>query len=349
MLQHHDPLRVGTTPDPARTSEEGCVAAVDIGGTNLRVAIADGQGQILARWSASTVGVREPELVIDLIHKGVLCALSATKYSLADLKAIGAGAPGITDTDRGVVIATSYLLGWRDIHFRDLLESAFNVPAAVDNDVNLGALGEHWMGSARGTESFVFLAIGTGLGAGIMLEGELFRGSRWTAGEVGYMLVPGTSTAPIEPGQPGALEGLVGGEGIRTQWRELWDQGGIPLSRDLSATEIFDHAVQGDLSAKIILEKTASMLAYAVYNIWLIFSCPLFVLGGAIGLHPALAASIRAQLQGLRPGVQPKLELSSLAADAQLFGAIRLALDLAHNPQTAARGKQTKLIETALG
>ncbi len=105
-----------------------------------------------------------------------------------------------------------------DVPFQSLLESAFHIPAAVENDVRMAALGEHWMGAARGIPNFVFLAIGTGIAAGIFANGTLLRGSNCTAGEVGYMYVPGASEAIAQRGTPGSLEIAIGGEGIRRHW-----------------------------------------------------------------------------------------------------------------------------------
>lgn len=117
------------------------------------------------------------------------------------LKSIAAGAPGITDVNEGIVIATSYLMGWRDVPLRALLEDALHIPAAVDNDVNLAAIGESWCGAAKDEQNFVFLAIGTGIGAGIVLNGSPYRGTNWAAGEIGYMLVPGIPDIPGRAGQ----------------------------------------------------------------------------------------------------------------------------------------------------
>lgn len=329
MLQH-EPTH-SAAPPPERPASQGnsCVAGIDIGGTNLRIALADMNGQVLVQRSASTAGVRGAAAVASLIREGVLALLEQSGRPLSCLRAVAAGAPGITDVDAGVVIATSYLMGWRDVPLRALLESTLGVPAAIDNDVNLGAIGESWLGAGREARDFVFLALGTGVGAGIILNGEIFRGTYWTAGEVGYMLVPGISTEPADPGQPGALESMIGGEGIRAQWQKLWDASSLSLPRDLRATEIFDHAVQGSAPAQAILHQTAQLLAYAIYNMGLLFNCPLVVLGGRVGLHPALLEATRDSLARLRGGSQPHLALSSLTTDAQLMGAIRVALDLA--------------------
>jgi len=99
------------------------------------------------------------------------------------------------------------------VPLRSMLESAFRIPAAVENDVRLGAIGENWKGAARGVRDFVFLAIGTGIAAGIFVNGKLMRGMHFTAGEVGYMHVPGTPEQPAKQGEPGSLESIIGGEG----------------------------------------------------------------------------------------------------------------------------------------
>ena len=106
--------------------------------------------------------------------------------------------------DEGIVIATSYLMGWRDVPLRALLEARLGVPAAVENDVNTAAIAESQIGAGQGMRDFVFLAVGTGIGAGIVLNGRLFHGMNWSAGEIGYMLVPGTSVKPVETGRAGS-------------------------------------------------------------------------------------------------------------------------------------------------
>jgi glucokinase len=307
----------------------GYVAGVDIGATNLRLALADMTGVIMARWSSSTAGIRSADAVISLICDGVKNLLREVSAPDHALKTVAAGAPGITDVDAGIVIATSYLLGWRNVPLRSLLEDALGVPAAVDNDVNLAAIGESWGGAAKGVCDFVFLAIGTGIGASIVLDGKPFRGTNWAAGEIGYMLVPGTSDMPGNHGEPGVLESLIGGEGIRTQWQKQWRADRTALPKDLAATQIFDHAFAGDPLAQTILEQTARMLSHAIYNMALVLNCPLFVLGGGVGIHPALCSATKSMLEQLNMRSQPQLTRSALGSDAQLMGALRLALDTA--------------------
>jgi glucokinase len=320
----------------AQAPADAYVIGVDIGGTSLRLALADGNGTIVGRWGGSTTGARDAATVVRLIREGVDALLREASLPEDAVCAIGAGAPGVTDVDSGVVIATSYLLGWRNVPLREMLEAEFGVPAAVDNDVNLAAIGEYAAGAAQGTSDFVFVAIGTGIGAGIVLNGQLHRGSIWTAGEIGYMLVPGASEAPVERGKPGAIEGMVGGEGIKAQWQSRWDESLTTLAKDAAATEIFDHALDGNALAQEVLQLAARTLGYALYNTSLILNPPLFVLGGSVGIHPALADAVRPVLEERRARVQPRLIQSALGGDAQLIGAVFLAIETANKRPVVA-------------
>lgn len=325
-------------PSPA-AKDAGYVAGIDIGGTNLRLALADMAGTVVGKWSSSTVGIRGPEAVVALVGDGVEQLLQNVPAPRGALNAVAAGAPGITDVDSGIVIATSYLMGWRDVPLRTLLEDALGAPATVDNDVNLAAVGEYWRGAAQQVSDFVFLGIGTGVGASIVLDGALFRGHGWAAGEIGYMLVPGTPRIHRNPGDPGALESMIGGEAIKSQWHNLWQQEKTTLPKDLTATEIFDHALAGDPIARSVLEQAACMLADTIYNIHLILNCPLFVLGGGVGIHSGLRSATEEMLARLNMRGEPQLMTSALGVDAQIMGAIRQALDVATLEPTLFAGE----------
>jgi glucokinase len=143
------------------------------------------------------------------------------------------------------------------------------------------------------------------------------------------MLVPGVSAAPVADDAPGALEEIVGGEGIRRQWQSVWREGATTLTREATATQIFDRALQHDSLAEAVLDRTSRTLAYAIYNISLVLNCPLFVLGGSVGLHPALAEATCAILREQNARVQPRVAASSLGKEAQLTGAIFRAIEIA--------------------
>lgn len=310
-------------------ADYGYVAAVDIGGTNLRLVVADMAGAIVGKWTGSTVGASSPGQVVQLIRKGVKEIQAQAGVQAGSLLAVAAGAPGVTDSKNGVVLLTSYLGGWKDVPLGKLLQDALGAPAVIENDVRLGAVGERWKGSARGLDNFVFLAIGTGIAAGICVNGELLHGPEFAAGEVGYLVVPGTPEAGAREGAPGPLESVIGGEGIKAQWRQFTQQMDGDASSDLSATDIFDRALEGDENARRVLDRTAKMLAHAVYNISVVLNCPHFILGGGVGTSAILRDAAESVLESYTEPARPKLCLSSLGPDAQLIGAVRLALDAA--------------------
>ena len=319
-------------------TEHAYLLGIDIGGTNLRVALADTAGKILAHTSSGTANVRDSHRIVAKICECTDQLLEDVGIVRDAIAYVGAGAPGVTNAETGVVIATSYLMGWRDVPLKLMLEEALGVSAAVDNDVNLAALGESFFGAASGTPDFVFLAVGTGVGAGILLKGELFQGAAWTAGEIGYMLVPGVTEEPADPGQPGPLESLAGGEGLRLRWLSLWDAARTTLPQNLTATQIFDGAVAGDPLANSLLDRAAHTLACAIFNMTLVLNTPLFILGGSVGLHAALRDRIQNFVDIHARRLHPRVVLSGLGSDAQLMGAIRLAQLMAEHKSPTTAG-----------
>ncbi len=325
-------LKIDSRSVPPRINASyGHVIAVDIGGSNLRIALADMKGFVLGKWTASTNRTSSPAAVIQEIRKGVDQLLQPCGVPHKTLLAAAVGAPGATNRDAGLVVATSYLGGWKNVPLGSLLEAELRIPVVVENDVKLGAIGENWMGAARGVRDFVFLAIGTGIAAGIFVDGQLVHGPEWVAGEVGYMIVPGTPDAPAKHGTPGSLESMIGGEGVRQQWLSEGGQPRAKGAQELSATGIFYHALAGDARAKRVLDQSARILAYAVYNISTVLNSSLFVLGGGVGMNGPLLGATQRILEPYTQPSRPKLITSALGEDAQLIGAVRLALDTAES------------------
>jgi glucokinase len=321
------------------------VLAVDLGGTTLRIALADMNGTILGKWSGSSRSASSPEQVIALIRVGMERVTRQAGLPMKAVKVVAAGNPGITDVDAGIVISAPNLKNWRNVPFRNLLESALGIAAVVENDVNLAAMGENWRGAARDVSNFVFLALGTGIGAGIYLNGEIIHGADWAAGEVGYMHVPGTPDTAFALDKEGSLESVIGGRGIEQAWRNKLRDTKKKLHRNLpaslSATEIFELGREGDPIAAEILNRVSHILADAILNISLIVNCSLVVLGGGVGLSTALYDMTRRRLDR-NELLRPQLVLSTLGQDAQLVGAVRLALDLVEVPVAGARKQSSR-------
>ena len=322
------------SPQSAANTADRIVLGIDIGGSNLRLALADSNAKILHTWAQDLRQTPDPASVVSLIKQGAHALLSQAALPYSNLAACAAGVPGITDTDRGIVLATSYLLGWRDVPLRAFLEEALRIPAAIDNDVNIAALGE-FHATAHGTRNFVFLAIGTGIGSGIVINGQVHRGETFSAGEIGYMLVPGVSEIPADKDMPGALEDRIGGTGIQEQWRTLWNPERTQLPNDAAPTTIFTEAASGGALASELMNSSARILAYAIYNTALILNCRLFVLGGGAGTHPAFLACVQQHVNARNPYAPITVLPSTLGPAAQLAGAVHVALEIA-NRHTAA-------------
>ncbi len=305
------------------------MAAADIGGTRLRMMLADLGGAVVAEWSA-VLGEegKTPAAVGAMIQQGlmVMCEDSGTPANR--VLHLTAGAPGITNAMTGVVLSAPNLTAWHEVPLREVLQRVTGLPVAVENDTNLAASGEYARGVARGVEDFVFIAVGTGVGAGIFLRGELHRGAQWCAGEMGYFGVSGRVREPTRMRHTGQLEGLIGGGGIEQEWRKRLDQRPAPVRAGLGtlrANQILDLARDGDPLAAEVVTDVAGLLADAVLDVSLLLNPALVVLGGGVGSHAELCRATEALLQR-HEFARPALRSSSLGTGAQLFGAISVSI-----------------------
>jgi glucokinase len=325
------PTSGGRPPEMLRfCSEHRFVAGADIGGTRLRMMLADLGGKPVAQFRVKlSPGEKDPASVCGLVHEGLLRMLSDAGVALDRVLEIAIGAPGVTDVERGIVLSAPNLTGWVDVPLAGMFEKRAGVPAVTENDVNLAALGEHWRGAAAGVDDFLFVAIGTGIGAGVFVKGQLYQGARWSAGEIGYLGVPGLPREPVDLEKPGQLERVVGGAGIEQLWREQLRKSGraeeTPLT-GLRGSEIFDRVQEhSDPDAIAVLRYAARVLADALATVSLVFNPGLIVLGGGLGAHPCLQKEIERELAGSN-FPHPTVRTSLLGTEAQLFGAVALAL-----------------------
>jgi len=321
-------------------ARHGYVIGVDIGGCYVRLALADLNGTVVGRRKAVLRADRSPKAVTEIIGAAVLQLLQQHKVPAKKVFELVAGAPGITDVTAGRVLSAPNLNDWHDVPFRDLLQKETQIPTTIDNDVNLGALGESWQGAARGIANFVFLAVGTGVGAGIVVNNMLHYGANWSAGEVGYMLLPSLcSDAPTTDGL-GALENAVGGKVIERAWADL--SGSSGAEKAARATDVFEMPAGGDQRARGLLLHVAEQLAMAVTNLSLVLDLSLVVLSGGVGGHEALLQAMRRRLER-NEFARPQLVISSLRGEAQIYGAIWLGLQVAQ-----ATGFRRRAIESGV-
>ncbi len=325
----------GRPPELLRfNAGHGFVAAADIGGTRLRMMLADLNGAVQASWSTILPAMgKTPAAICSLIHDGLKAMCHEVGATTDKVLHLTAGAPGITNVADGVVLSAPNLTDWIQVPLRDMLRHETGVPAIVENDTNLAAVGEHWRGAAEDIDNFVFIALGTGVGAGIFLRGQLHHGAQWCAGEIGYFGVRGQQREVMHVRQTGQLERVIGGIGIETRWREALLQASPSLPSEaagLNASQIFDLARDGDPLAVDVLLYVATLLSDVIADIALLLNPSIVVLGGGVGSHPELCRVTQSILQK-HEFAQPQLRSSALGTQAQLYGALSLSVAAAES------------------
>ncbi|HLJ60187.1 MAG TPA: ROK family protein [bacterium] len=306
----------------------GYVIGVDVGGSHLAGAIADLSGRVVHTVNVPIV-LEGSSLAAQRLYDAVRALLDASGVPSTRVRAIGVGVPGVT---RGGVVVHAPAVGWRDVALAAELETRFGAPAVVENDANMVALGEFWFGAAQGTRSAVCVVIGTGIGAGIILEGELYRGRREAAGEVGFTVFDrryvGTPFTEF-----GCLETFAAGPGIARRARQVVARGGggriVELAGapdGISALHVFAAARDGDPDAREIVADTADALAVAVANIGALLDPDMIVLGGGVMRSADLMLDrIRAHVAAALPG-GPAIVRAELGDQGTVMGAVARAL-----------------------
>jgi len=303
---------------PAANDRHGVVVGIDIGGTKTALMATDvATGNDLATDQFSTETDAGPEAMIAALVERIEALLAQAGRSRDDLRAVGVAIPGLVALDTGRVIAAGNLTGWFDIPLRDILNRKLGVPIFVDQDAKVAALGEKWRGGAREINNFVFLALGTGIGAGVVINGRLHRGFHNASGGRGDFMM-GREFLGQERGNHGNLELLVGGRAIRVEAKEQRDEA-------ISAAEAL-KAANGDDRLADIAERVADYVAMAVIGITALLDPEAIVFGGgtsAAGEDLLDPVRIRVERE-LKD--RPVLMRSVLGTEAQLHGAVFGAL-----------------------
>jgi len=302
------------------------VIGIDLGGTKLYGALANIGGEILGEVCKSqhaTSGEESFALVAEMIQSLIESASEKEQKLLG----IAVGAPGITHVKTGRV-EWAPSLKWRDFPLKQRIADRFHLPVVVDNDVNLAVLGEQWFGAGKGVSNLLLLAIGTGMGAGLVIDGVIYRGHNEAAGEVGYFL-PEVGALGKRYDQFGAMENIVSGTGIAERAKRLLSGSRPEYELELlTASEVFEAARKGESWAIQIVEETADYLSMVIADISTLLDPELIILsGGVSNSTDLLIPPILKRLDGVIQHI-PRLEVSALGAKATVMGAISLILHL---------------------
>jgi glucokinase len=319
----------GRPPDIIRfRAEGGCVIGLEIGPDFLHFLLTDLDGQELGRAKAAIpLDMSKPRAICSQIAKEIRTLLRKQKKAEDQLLGLVVGVPAIVDVRKGIVFSLSALKEWNNVPLASLLSRELKCQIIVENDTNLAAKGEYHRGAAQGEANFVFITIGNGVGAGIFLDGSIYRGSQWSAGEIGYLRVPHISRDYPTLRGYGRLEKILGAHGILRSWRASRKPGrGSPDANH--AAEVLDLAAAGNAQAKKILLQRATILADVILDLALILNPSVILLGGEVGSHPRLLHEVRALLKGDEFAVV-RVGLGALDSSAVLWGGVYTAMEAA--------------------
>lgn len=299
----------------------GFVAAVDLGATNVRVAIANSDGEIEAR-RHFLMPQEPPEAVLSRISRTV-DELVRGVWVGARIDALGIALPGMVDPEAGVVSSVANLQGWSDVPIAALMSGGSTTTPrriiAMDNDANAAAVGEGWLGAARKLQTYVFIALGTGIGAGVVIDGKVRRGSHFLGGEIAYFSMSAEQVRT--GGWTNNLESLVGGRALEEAARQV-------LGESAHAGDLFDAGATGHRQAVEAIGRLREYLAMAVVNICALVDPEMVIFGGGVmaAQSAVLLDDVREIVYRNTP-VRVPIVLSELGEDAQLLGAARLAIE----------------------
>jgi predicted NBD/HSP70 family sugar kinase len=261
-----------------------------------------------------------PAALLARIANEVRLLMREAHVSPSRLLAVGASAPGAVDRERGMVVALAPDLdGWSKVPMATLLKRALHAPVVVENNVNLAILGERWQGVARGHDSCAFIWLGTGIGAGIVVNGELHHGHHYLAGEIALMCM-GLEYVDRDFGSRGCLETLAGQRAILARWSNPSG------ATDGGPRTIFEAADAGDRRAIETLRETARLIGVATANLSVVLDPSLIVMGGSlVAQGPALVDDVRRVVGQIVPTPSP-IVMSALGPEAPLVGSLLMAV-----------------------
>ena len=306
------------------------IVGIDVGGTNIVVGtVAEDGSEVVGLVSEPTLAEQGADAVVGRIVR--LARASMAQAPRREIAGVGIGSPGPLDTKTGVVLLTPNL-GWINMPLRDRIADALGLPATLDNDANCAIFGEWWRGAARGADHVVGLTIGTGIGGGIVLGGQIYHGVSDIAGEIGHMTIDANGRR-CKCGNDGCLEAYASGpaiaaravEGIRSGAQTaLPEYVAGDLSR-ITAQVVYEAAHDGDAYALEMVRDTAKLLGAGVANIINIFNPEVVVICGGVTLAgERLFGPLRSEVQ--RRAFKPAWEAcrilpGALTGTAGVYGA----------------------------
>jgi len=308
-------------------AQYGCVAGVVLEGRTTRFALADLTGKTLATTEAPTPAAHAPERLLRWMSDHVRALVTSAQLPPGKgLLAVTTALPGAVDRERGSVVGLMPgFRSWENLAVGAYLGGLVGAPVVVENDVNLAVLGEHWRGAARGHDTCVFLSLDVGIGAGILIGGELHRGHHSLAGEVAVLCMAPEHVAR-DFGSRGCFETLAGLDSVLRRWRS-----DMPGELRQQASELLRAVRSGDLEAQRVLDDAATLIGMAASHVSVVIDPSLLVLSGPL---VAAGGEVLERVRGVVARIiprPPRVVCSELGDQAMLAGSLLVATNEARD------------------
>ncbi len=310
---------------------------IDLGATKISTALVDATGKIIARDYRETRAVEGQKAVVERMLDAARRVMGEADSAPSQVTAVGVCSPGPIDTRTRVVTAPPNLPGWKNVPLGQLIEEALGVTAFLENDANAAALGEHRFGAGRGVQDMIYVTASTGIGGGLILNGQLYSGTTGAAGEIGHITV-----LPWGPycgcGNRGCLEALASGTAIAREGREMVRRGVPTLIAELAAGHlervtaklVAGAADQGDIAAQEILAEAMAYLGVGMANLVNLFNPELIVIGGGLtNMGEGLFGPVRRAIERRAfPAAARAVKVvpAELGDDVGVLGAVAVAM-----------------------
>jgi len=334
LLSHSGRPAIVLEINPSR----GYVIGIDFGASHINLLLADTAARILDEIEVDFDIRAGPQAGIAEADRLVREILSRANLNIEDILAIGMGVPGPIVTATGTVVAPPIMPGWDGYPIRDNLQTLWKVPVSINNDAELGALGEWAAGAGRGEQTLAYIKVGTGIGAGLLLDGQIYRGVTGSAGEIGHLTID--ENGPLcACGNHGCLEAIAGGRAIALQAQEAvrnkqrTQLASIQPVESITARDVAAAARRGDLLAQQILARAGTHIGIAIAGMVNLFNPALVIIGGGVAqtgdilLEPIRQAVQRRSLPAATRVV--RITTAMLGRRSSSMGAVIQALTIA--------------------
>ncbi len=267
---------------------KNAIIGIDVGGTSIKMGLIDREGHILHTQESPTPVQEGYRRVLDVFNQMAENLLQESAYLWENIVGVGIGVPAFLDLSRGIVIE-AVNLGWSQVPLQEELEQMWQVPVMVDNDANAAALGEMWIGAGIGTSNLICLTLGTGIGGGVIINGDIYHGVNGSAGEVGHITVREQGGRTCNCGKRGCLETEASATAIALDALEqVQKMSAGPLKEEydrmgnITAKSVIELAKLGDSTCRAILEKAGIVLGKALANMCYLLNPEKIVIGGGV-------------------------------------------------------------------